>query len=100
MRIHEKRILPIRLIRIRQPLPQNLLLLLPHPRQNRLILPIQAIITEPQRHAHEDLRRQTRDDRDLTALVAGCFGTLERLRAQDIANTEGDERQGVDGDFL
>jgi hypothetical protein len=100
MCVHEEGVLPIRLVRICQLLLHQRLFLFTQVRSYPPILPVQVVIGEPQRNDNKDLRTQARNNRDLPTDVSRSLLRLEGLSAQDIANSEGDERQGVNSHLL
>ena len=100
MRIHEKRIVSIRLICIRELLAQHLLLVLGHRGQLLTVLPVQAVVPVSQAQAHEDLEGERRHDGCFAADVAGCFFGLEGFGVRDVARTVEDERRRVDSDLF
>ena len=100
VRIDKERVLPVRHIRIRQLLLQQRLLFLAHPFQRLLVLLIQSVVTVPQPDQHEALNCQTHHDANLAASIRGCSRRLEGLCAEDVPETEGHERESVDGDFF
>ncbi len=95
MRVHEKDIGAIRLIRKRHLLPQLILFILAHHSQRSLILPIQPVIPHPHHHDHKAQRRKRGDDADLAGDVSRRFFGLEGLRAEDVADAESDQGHGV-----
>lgn len=100
MRINKERVLPVRLIGVCHPFLHQYLLFFAHPFQDLSILPVEVVVREPQGNHHEDTRSQARHDRYLATDVAGSLLRLERLRAQDVADREGDKREGIDRHFL
>jgi hypothetical protein len=91
---------PVRLISIRQLLLQQALLVLTHSLKCLSILLVQLVIAESQRKADEDLTGQGDHDADLAANIARCLRCSESLRAEDVADTEGNHSHGVGHDFL
>ena len=100
MGIYEEGILPIGLIRKSHLLPHLRLLRLRHGGEGLPVLLIQVIVIEAQGDDDEDQSGQGRDDGDLAAEVARGLRGLEGLGAEDVADAEGDEGEGVGGDLL
>ena len=95
MRIPKENILLIRQIRKRRPLPPLSNLLLAHPRQHPILLPIQTIIPPPQHQHHKAQHPQRNHNADLPTNIPRRLFTLKRLRAQDVPHRKAHKRQGV-----
>lgn len=100
MPLHKGRALPVRLVGIRQLLPEQVFLHFAHVFERVPILLVQPIIAVSQRKTHEDLRSQTRHDGCFAVGVRWSLAVLEGLSSQSVSTTERKTRRRIECHFL
>jgi hypothetical protein len=100
MRVHKEQVLPVRLVGLRQLLPEQFFLHFAHIFERVPILLVQHIIAVSQRKTHEDLRSQTRHDGCFAAGIRWSLAVLEGLSSQSVFTTERNKRQRIGCHFL